>query len=70
MTETAHITVEGMSCNGCSSKLQRALEAVDGVTGVDVVLDTGKVAVVYDPARVSPGTFKTVVEDTGFDFVS
>ena len=70
MTEAAHMTVEGMSCNGCSGKLQRALEAVNGVTGVDIVLDGGKVTVSYDPAHVSPAAFRDVVEDTGFDVVS
>ncbi|KXV42053.1 hypothetical protein HK22_07185 [Gluconobacter sp. DsW_056] len=59
-----------MSCNGCSGKLQRALEAVNGVTGVDIVLDGGKVTVSYDPAHVSPAAFRGVVEDTGFDVVS
>mgnify|MGYP003361768411 FL=1 len=70
MTETAHMTVEGMSCNGCSGKLQRALEAVNGVKAVDIVLDGGKVTVSYDPAQISPVAFRDVVEDTGFDVVS
>ncbi|KXU99704.1 hypothetical protein AD929_14620 [Gluconobacter potus] len=59
-----------MSCNGCSGKLQRALEAVNGVKAVDIVLDGGKVTVSYDPAQVSPVAFRDVVEDTGFDVVS
>lgn len=70
MTETAHMTIKGMSCNGCSSKLQRALEAVNGVKAVDIVLDGGKVTVSYDPAQVSAAAFRDVVEDTGFDVVS
>ncbi|KXV08438.1 copper resistance protein CopZ [Gluconobacter oxydans] len=59
-----------MSCNGCSGKLQRALEAVNGVKAVDIVLDGGKVTVSYDPAQVSAAAFRDVVEDTGFDVVS
>lgn len=70
MTETADMTVEGMSCNGCSGKLQRALEALNGVKAVDIVLDGGKVTVSYDPAQVSAAAFRDVVEDTGFDVVS
>lgn len=70
MIETAHMTVEGMSCNGCSGKLQRALEVVGGVTAVDIVLEGGKVTVSYDPAQVAPAVFREVVEDTGFDVVS
>ncbi|MBS1101567.1 heavy-metal-associated domain-containing protein [Gluconobacter sp. Dm-62] len=70
MTETAHMTVEGMSCNGCSGKLQRALEAVNGVEDVNIVLDGGKVTVSYDPAVVSAAAFTGVVEDTGFDVAS
>jgi copper chaperone len=70
MTAIANLRVEGMSCNGCSSKLKRALEAVEGVSEADVVLDGGKVAVHYDPSLVQPSKFSQVVEDTGFDLVS
>lgn len=61
MTETAHMTVEGMSCNGCSGKLLRALEAVNGVKAVNIVLDGGRVTVSYDPAQVAPVAFRSVV---------
>lgn len=69
MSDTAHLTVEGMSCGGCSGKLKAALEAVPGVSAVDVVLEGGKVTVQYDPAIVDVPRLVSTVEDTGFDVV-
>ncbi|GAB6968701.1 copper chaperone CopZ [Komagataeibacter kakiaceti JCM 25156] len=69
MASTAHLTVEGMSCGGCSGKLKAALEAVPGVSAVEVVLEGGKVTVEYDPAVVDVSRLVNTVEDTGFDVV-
>nr|WP_298798120.1 cation transporter [uncultured Acetobacter sp.] len=69
MATTETFTVDGMSCNGCSSKLKKALEALNGVSEADVVLEGGKVTVHYDPATVQPAQFSEVVEDLGFDLV-
>ncbi len=70
MTDSVTLKVEGMSCNGCSGKLQKALDAVDGVTEVAVTLEGGIVTVTYDPAKVQPAKFGEVVEETGFDLVA
>ncbi|MCE2574239.1 heavy-metal-associated domain-containing protein [Komagataeibacter sp. FNDCR2] len=69
MASTAHLTVEGMSCGGCSSKLKAALEAVPGVSAVEVLLEGGKVTVEYDPDTVDVSRLVNTVEDTGFDVV-
>ncbi|OAG77421.1 Copper resistance protein CopZ [Acetobacter malorum] len=70
MTKTETFIVEGMSCNGCSSKLKNALEALNGVSEADVVLEGGTVTVQYDPALVTPAQFSEVVDDLGFDLAS
>ncbi|GBQ20408.1 heavy-metal-associated domain-containing protein [Gluconacetobacter sacchari] len=70
MVAIENLIVEGMSCGGCSGKLKRALEALDGVSEADVVLEGGKVSVQYDPAVVQASKFAEVVEETGFELVS
>ncbi|GBQ49006.1 cation/copper resistance transporter ATPase CopZ [Acidomonas methanolica] len=70
MTDTAHLTVEGMTCGGCVKNLKAALEAVPGVETADVVLEGGKVSVQYDPTRVKPAAFRQTVEEAGFDVVA
>ncbi|CAI9119323.1 heavy-metal-associated domain-containing protein [Brytella acorum] len=69
MTETAYLKVEGMHCDGCSSKLRKALEAEPGVREADVLLEGGKVTVYFDPAVADPRKFVGVVEELGFDVV-
>ncbi|MCB2253813.1 cation transporter [Pseudomonas chlororaphis] len=62
------LSVQGMSCGGCAGKVKRALEALDGVAQVDVVLEDGAVTVEYDEnSKVSPESFRGVVEELGFD---
>lgn len=69
MTQTAHLTVKGMSCEGCAKRLREALEGVDGVSAVAVVLDGGQVSVAYDPAVITVAGLREAVEETGFDAV-
>ncbi|TBV10745.1 heavy-metal-associated domain-containing protein [Stutzerimonas kirkiae] len=61
--------VQGMSCGGCSGKVKRALEALEGVSATEVVLESGAVTVQYD-APATPESFRETVEDLGFDVVS
>ena len=70
MTQTAHLTVEGMSCEGCAKRLREALERLDGVSAVAVVLDGGQVTIAYEPAITTVANLRDAVEETGFDAVS
>jgi len=57
------VGVNGMTCGGCASKLERALRAENGVTSAVVSLDPGRVVVrgAVDESRV-----REVVEHAGF----
>ncbi|SDN71076.1 heavy-metal-associated domain-containing protein [Lentzea jiangxiensis] len=48
MSVTATYTVTGMTCGHCVSSVTEELGEVAGVTGVDVVLETGAVTVTSD----------------------
>lgn len=48
MSVTATYTVTGMTCGHCVSSVKEELSEVAGVTGVDVVLESGAVTVTSD----------------------
>lgn len=56
--------VDGMSCNHCVMRVEKALKAVDGVTDVKVDLDSG-IAEVY--GEFDKATAIAAVADAGYD---
>ncbi|GAB3057619.1 copper chaperone CopZ [Virgibacillus ainsalahensis] len=63
------LDVHGMTCAHCESAVKGALEELNGVTGVEVHLNTGKVDVTYDDVDVSIAAMREAVEDQGYDVV-
>jgi copper chaperone len=61
--------VNGMTCGGCSSSVRRSLEALPGVSGVEVTLSPGRAAVRYDSLRVTAAELVSAVEEAGFEVV-
>ncbi|MDL2306593.1 heavy metal translocating P-type ATPase [Desulfovibrio sp. OttesenSCG-928-C06] len=62
------ISIEGMNCGHCTGAVEKALKAVDGVTGVSVDL-ASKSATVEAADSVSNETLKNVVVEAGFQVV-
>ena len=48
MSETATISVSGMTCTGCSGRVKGALESLEGVLGAEVSHETGQALVTHD----------------------
>ncbi len=66
-TMTKTIQIEGMSCAHCSGRVEKALNAIDGVTAtVDL---EGKKANVQIAGNVSDDVLKAAVEDAGYEVV-
>lgn len=63
MTKT--IAIEGMHCQHCVAAVTEALEAVSGVTSVQVSLEKNNAVV--EGADLEDAALKAAVEDTGFD---
>ena len=59
--------VEGMSCNHCVIAVTNALKEVEGVSNVDVNLDTKKVEVSGD--NLVEEILRDTVEEAGYDVV-
>jgi copper chaperone len=49
------------------NSVKRVVGAIDGVSLVEVALDTGKVAVSYDAAKAQPEQFKSAIRDAGYE---
>ncbi|MFB6550517.1 heavy-metal-associated domain-containing protein [Streptomyces sp. NPDC056405] len=58
--------VAGMSCGHCKATLTRVIGELDGVTGVDVELDTGRVTVT-GTAEPDDVALAEVVDEAGYE---
>ena len=65
--ERAEIKVEGMTCGGCVTSVQNALTQRDGVVAATADLDSGVVAVEFDPAVIQQPILEEAIVDAGFD---
>ena len=61
------IKIEGMHCPNCVAAVKRELEALEGVTKVDVSLEDAQAIV--EAEGVTDETLQATIEDIGFDVV-
>ena len=61
------ISIEGMHCPNCVAAVKRELEALEGVTKVDVSLEDAQAIV--EAENVADETLQAAIEDIGFDVV-
>lgn len=60
------MTVEGMTCNHCKMRVEKALQGLEGVQAVEVDLATKAVSV-ETQAEMDSSVLKETVEDAGYD---
>jgi Cu+-exporting ATPase len=63
----ATLAVEGMTCAACSGRVERALNAVPGVTEATVNLATERATVRFDAAETTPLALAEAVQRAGYD---
>lgn len=61
------LNIEGMTCQGCATGLQKALSQVDGVRKVEVSLPNRQAQIEHDPAKAQTAVLIAAVEAAGFD---
>ncbi len=61
---TAKISIEGMSCMHCVSRVKQALEGLDGVSDCDV--QVGSATVTYDEGRLSRADLEAAITKAGY----
>ena len=60
------LNIEGMHCTGCSTRLEKVLNNVDGVEDAKVSLEEKKADIKYDETQVSEKELIEAVEEAGF----
>ena len=60
------LNIEGMHCTGCSTRLEKVLNNVDGVEDAKVSLEEKKADIKYDETQVNEKELIEAVEDAGF----
>lgn len=65
--EHTSFEVQGMTCGGCVASVKRVLEALPGVSNVNVTLRPARAAADYDPDRVTAEALRDAVQNAGYD---
>lgn len=60
------IRIEGMSCGHCTARVTKALEALAGVSAVQVDLNTNTATIEAD-ASVTDALLTEAIDDAGYD---
>ena len=60
------LSITGMNCASCSSKVEKTLQNLDGITDAVVNLATQKATISYDPKLVKLSTIKETIKNLGF----
>lgn len=64
--QTESLKVTGMTCDGCTAKVAKALKALDGVKDVVVSLSAADATVRFDERLTSPAQLKSAVQQAGY----
>lgn len=64
--EKIELKVEGMHCTGCSTRLQKVLNNLEGVSKAEVSFETGVAKIEYD-GKLDLDDIKNAIIDAGFE---
>ena len=60
------LKIEGMLCAGCSNRLEKILNNVDGIESAKVSLEEKSADIKYNEEEVELNTILQEIEDAGF----
>jgi len=66
METTAQLSIDGMTCGGCTASVTKVLKQIQGVSDAQVSLAEASAVVTYDPGKTTPAQLKAAVEAAGF----
>lgn len=64
--QKVQMSVDGMVCNACQSKVKKAIKSIDGVTNVEVSLENKYALFTYEPQKVKIEQVQKAVNDKGY----
>jgi len=65
--ETIQLTISGMTCATCSTRLEKVLSRVSGIASASVNLATEQASIVAPVGTISQADLITIIRKTGFD---
>ena len=65
----AMLKVQGMTCNHCAMRVQKALKGVEGVQDAQVDLPKAEAAVTFDESKVTVDKLAGAVVEAGYKVV-
>lgn len=68
MTES--LKVEGMTCSYCVSKVETGVQELQGISSINIDMDTEEVQVEFDHNEVSLDQIKQKIEEQGYQILS
>ena len=68
--ERIELKVEGMTCGGCESSVQKALTQKNGITTVIADSKSGVVTIEFDSESIQQPEISSAITEAGFDVVS
>ncbi len=66
LEETSELALEGMHCNACATRIERALAGQPGVLSASVNLATNRAFVAYEPTEAGPEALCEAVRAVGY----
>ena len=63
--EQMTLTAPDISCGHCVATVEKAVGALDGVQRVEADAATKRVAVTFDPSRLSPARIEAALDEAG-----
>ena len=63
---TLRLQIGGMTCASCSSRIEKVVGAMEGITAATVNLATEQATIDFDPVVVTPRTLRQAIEKLGF----
>ena len=61
-----NLKIEGMHCAGCSTRLEKVLNNLEGIETAKVSLEEKKATIKYDETKINIESIKDAIEDAGF----
>jgi len=64
------VGVNGMSCDHCRMRVEKAVKALRGVSGAEVNLENKTLTVQYDSSKLGVNQINETIEAEGYSVVS
>ena len=65
--QTALLNINGMTCMGCVTSIEKVLEKITGVSDSDISLKKKQAKIQYDPEKTNINKLKEAIVGAGFE---